>query len=188
MNKLRATHGAHLITLPIVPPALAEGDEAEAGAAGGGGGATTTTPTKGRGSKGATPKKATPGSATKTAAAAEVDQEFYTFPSLACLAGLHEQALRDLGLGYRGRFVCETAASLQEKGGEAWLTALRQAGRVECQKALLEFTGVGPKVADCVALFSLDQVTTPTKAAEGSAGFPLKSGTAEERVPFGPSL
>ena len=47
--------------------------------------------------------------------------------------------------------------NLQSKGGEAWLLALREKGRAEVQEALLEFTGVGKKVADCVALFSLDQ-------------------------------
>ena len=34
---------------------------------------------------------------------------------------------------------------------------MREKTREECKAALLECSGVGPKVADCVALFSLDQ-------------------------------
>lgn len=65
--------------------------------------------------------------------------------------------MRGLGLGYRARFIKETAEKLEGLGGEPWLLALRGKGRKEAQEALTTFPGVGRKVADCVALFSLDQ-------------------------------
>ena len=74
--------------------------------------------------------------------------------------GVHTHA--DMGFGYRAKFIVNTVATLKEKGDddttpEEWLMRLRDGERDAVQEALLEFTGVGRKVADCVALFSLDQ-------------------------------
>lgn len=73
------------------------------------------------------------------------------------LAAVTEAELRTLGLGYRARFVVETTAAVQARGGLAWLHGMRTQSREEVTAALSGLTGVGPKVADCVALFSLDQ-------------------------------
>jgi hypothetical protein len=45
-----------------------------------------------------------------------------------------------------------------ESKGTSWLQDLRTKHRNEVQKELSEFKGVGQKVADCVALFSLDKL------------------------------
>ena len=73
------------------------------------------------------------------------------------LAKADEGDLRALGLGYRAAYVRQTAALLCEKG-DSWLPSLRQVDDPEAVRTMLmECPGVGPKVADCVALFSLDQ-------------------------------
>ena len=82
---------------------------------------------------------------------------FHAFPSAAALAGAPEAGLRALGVGYRAPFIRGTAAGVVALGGEGALAALRAAPRLAAQAALLAFPGVGLKVADCVALFSLDQ-------------------------------
>lgn len=82
---------------------------------------------------------------------------FYSFPTAEALSAASEEDLRGLGLGYRAKFVRATAIALCSKGGEEFLMSLRSKPRKEVQTALLEFVGVGMKVADCVALFSLDQ-------------------------------
>ena len=47
---------------------------------------------------------------------------------------------------------------MQALGGDEWLAGLRaESDPMAVQEALLQFTGVGRKVADCVAVFSLDQ-------------------------------
>ncbi|KAJ1452921.1 DNA glycosylase [Pelagophyceae sp. CCMP2097] len=79
------------------------------------------------------------------------------FPSLAALCAVEEQALRDMGFGYRAPYVVETCRLVAERGGSPWLASLRGASRREAREALVELRGVGFKVADCVALFSLDQ-------------------------------
>ena len=80
----------------------------------------------------------------------------HTFPSPDKLADIDDKVLRDLGFGYRAPYVINTCKTIAEKG-PGWLEGLREKSRQECKEALLECSGVGPKVADCVALFSLDQ-------------------------------
>lgn len=79
------------------------------------------------------------------------------FPALEDVAALGEDELREMGFGYRSPFIAQTARLLVERGGEQYLTALRSVARVEARAALVQLRGVGPKVADCVALFSLEQ-------------------------------
>ena len=83
--------------------------------------------------------------------------ELHTFPTTAELSVATVAELRALGFGYRARFVVESTAAVSSNGGEAWLFALRAKSRDEVQAALMTLCGVGRKVADCVALFALDQ-------------------------------
>ncbi|GJM85238.1 hypothetical protein PR202_ga01673 [Eleusine coracana subsp. coracana] len=59
----------------------------------------------------------------------------------------------------RAKYIVGTAKELQAKpgGGEKWLVSLRGKELPEVIEALCTLPGVGPKVAACVALFSLDQ-------------------------------
>ena len=47
---------------------------------------------------------------------------------------------------------------LHEKGGEDYLHTLKQKSTEEIRKNLMEFLGVGEKVADCILLFSFDRL------------------------------
>ncbi|HHW70505.1 MAG TPA: 8-oxoguanine DNA glycosylase [Clostridiales bacterium] len=80
-------------------------------------------------------------------------QEYYTFPSPTILANSDIDTLRRCGCGYRDRYILETAKKVVEN--EAKLYSLRMLSYDEAIDFLLKFSGVGPKVADCVALFSL---------------------------------
>lgn len=85
--------------------------------------------------------------------------EFYEFPTLKRLASLSEQELREAGFGYRAKYIVGTVKALQSKpgGGEEWLGSLRKLQLKEAIDGLCSLPGVGPKVAACIALFSLDQ-------------------------------
>ena len=86
-------------------------------------------------------------------------QAHFSFPTVEALAThATEDALRALGFGYRAKFIVQSARQVVALGGAAWLTGLRTQPREQVQLALLPLQGVGPKVADCVALFSLDQL------------------------------
>ncbi|MDR2089380.1 MAG: DNA-3-methyladenine glycosylase 2 family protein [Clostridiales Family XIII bacterium] len=80
---------------------------------------------------------------------------FFAFPRIETLAGLSEGDLAPCGLGYRAKYLIQTARRVAEAGGAAWLAALRDAAIAEAESALLSLCGVGPKVAACVLLFGL---------------------------------
>lgn len=80
--------------------------------------------------------------------------DFHAFPDAARVARLTERRLRALGLGYRAPFLRETARAIAR--GDVDLASLRGAPLAEIRETLLALPGVGPKVADCIALFSLD--------------------------------
>ena len=89
--------------------------------------------------------------------------QLYSFPSLEelTLQATDEDLRGKCGMGYRASYILETMKILRDKerGGEEYLrTVLRNINDpLEVQARLCEFKGVGRKVADCVALFSLDQ-------------------------------
>lgn len=92
-------------------------------------------------------------------AAAITWRKVYSFPKLEALQAATDQGLRDMGFGYRAPYIVETRNLLQELGGHEYLISLRAIRDADqVQEKLLEFKGVGRKVADCVALFSLDQM------------------------------
>ncbi|QDZ19581.1 DNA glycosylase [Chloropicon primus] len=86
-------------------------------------------------------------------------KKLYMFPTLEELSGATEETLRAHGFGYRAKFITGTVQKLNSKpgGGAAWLRSLRDVPYKEASAALTELPGVGPKVAACVCLFSLDK-------------------------------
>ncbi|XP_028265667.1 N-glycosylase/DNA lyase isoform X2 [Parambassis ranga] len=89
----------------------------------------------------------------------QLDQtSYYDFPSLSALADSSVEAcLRDLGFGYRARFLQQSAKQILDTRGLQWLEGLRKAPYLEARDALRTLPGVGTKVADCVCLMSLDK-------------------------------
>ena len=79
--------------------------------------------------------------------------DFYLFPTVEKLAFASEKGLQECGLGYRAKYVQATAKKIHDENIN--LEDLRNLPYLEARKILLEFSGVGLKVADCVLLFSL---------------------------------
>ena len=77
---------------------------------------------------------------------------YYTFPTIDELSQASVKDLKDLGLGFRDRYVYETTKKIKE--GKINLENLKQEPTNEVRKQLLTLTGVCPKVADCIMLFS----------------------------------
>jgi N-glycosylase/DNA lyase len=84
------------------------------------------------------------------------NREFYSFPKPQKLAKASIQELASCGLGYRARYVAETARKIAN--GDFDIEELQAKPFEEARKALLTLPGVGPKVADCVLLFSLEKL------------------------------
>jgi len=80
--------------------------------------------------------------------------KYYTFPTSEELSKASVRDLRLLGLGFRDSRVYETTQIINNK-----VVDLEQLEKIEDVKTLreelLKFPGVGPKVADCIMLFSM---------------------------------
>eukprot|EP00752_Nemacystus_decipiens_P009391 g8394.t1 len=87
--------------------------------------------------------------------------ELHSFPTVEAVATRATEAdLRAMGFGYRAKYIVESAKLIHAKGGEQWALDMRNNERDEVRSQLVTLCGVGPKVADCIALFSLDQAST----------------------------
>jgi N-glycosylase/DNA lyase len=103
---------------------------------------------------------------------------YHDFPPPSALTGRNVEAhLRELGFGYRAKYISQTAQMIAEDREEGWLDGLRNpespcyggmkpapAGEMQpegregyrtAHEKLLDLQGVGPKVADCVCLMGL---------------------------------
>lgn len=80
--------------------------------------------------------------------------EYYAFPAASALAEASEQELRELGLGYRARYIEKTAKAVN--AGEISLDKIKAIDSLRrAKQELLKLCGVGEKVADCICLFAL---------------------------------
>ena len=79
----------------------------------------------------------------------------YTYPTPEALVEAGEQALRDLGLGYRARYIVSAAEKVSKSEIDLW--ALRRASYDDALDALMTLDGVGDKVANCIMLFCMDK-------------------------------
>ena len=117
-----------------------------------------------------------PSSAPSSASAAVADGlkdtvvQLYSFPTVEELHRASEDDLRRMGFGYRASFITKSIEELTKKTPDPmqWLYSLRDYGLINpqlsqsdvrgyVQNQLLLFHGVGRKVADCIAVFSMDQ-------------------------------
>ncbi len=81
-------------------------------------------------------------------------KSYYTFPTPEELSKASVKDLRDLGLGFRDVRVFETTRLVKNK--EIDIEKLEQIEDIEqLREELLKLPGVGPKVADCIMLFSM---------------------------------
>lgn len=81
------------------------------------------------------------------------DREYYTFPSIESLSKASVDDLRGLGLGFRDVRIYETTKKILNK--EVDLSKLHEEKDTKkVRDTLLTLSGVGPKVADCILLFS----------------------------------
>jgi N-glycosylase/DNA lyase len=81
-------------------------------------------------------------------------RELYAFPTVKKLASLKEDDLDICSLGYRAKYLAEAARQVNVDGG-AFLAPADKADEEKTEAYLKSLSGVGPKVAHCVMLFSL---------------------------------
>ena len=80
-------------------------------------------------------------------------KKYYTFPTAKQLENVSVENYRGLGLGFRDIRLYETTKMILDKKVD--LGKLKEnENTVEVREELLTLSGVGPKVADCILLFS----------------------------------
>ena len=80
-------------------------------------------------------------------------KKYYTFPTPEELKNVTVEEYRNIGLGFRDIRLYETTKMILEK--EIDLKKLKENPNTkEVREELLKLSGVGPKVADCILLFS----------------------------------
>ncbi len=84
------------------------------------------------------------------------DMEFYTFPDIKSLCNASIQDLLSCGLGYRSRFVLNSAKDIADKIIN--IEFLKNTKYEFAKEELLKLDGVGEKIADCILLFSFDKL------------------------------
>ena len=82
------------------------------------------------------------------------NRDLYSFPSIGALAASRVEDLETCKLGYRAPYIAETARQINIDGG-AFLATADKASPEKAEEYLLSLSGVGPKVAHCVLLFSM---------------------------------
>ena len=106
--------------------------------------------------------------------------EYYDFPTPKALADASADDLYACNLGYRSRYIHETALSVYR--GDIDLEALPNMDYAAARSELLKLCGVGAKVADCICLFALhkteafpiDTHINKVLAAQYPSGFPFE--------------
>ena len=81
-------------------------------------------------------------------------KDYYTFPTAEQLKDVIVKEYRNLGLGFRDKRIYETTQMIIK--GQVNLEKMQENPNTwEVREELLTLSGVGPKVADCILLFSI---------------------------------
>jgi N-glycosylase/DNA lyase len=80
----------------------------------------------------------------------------HTLPTWAQIATAGETRLRAAKLGYRARYIHQTACFLAQNPG--WLDATEVLPTEAARERLISLPGVGRKIADCVLLFGMGRL------------------------------
>lgn len=91
--------------------------------------------------------------------------KYYAFPSPEVLREASEEELEACGLGFRAKYVKDTVDKIYKsltdvKEYEQYnIYNIARLDADNCHEALQQFIGIGPKVADCIMLFSMGKVS-----------------------------
>ncbi|QXM05228.1 DNA-3-methyladenine glycosylase family protein [Crassaminicella indica] len=80
-------------------------------------------------------------------------KKYYAFPKLEELLNKSVEEIKESHTGYRAKYIVDTVAIAAERQIEIY--NLKKLSTSDAKKQLLKFSGVGPKVADCILLFSM---------------------------------
>ena len=80
---------------------------------------------------------------------------YYTFPAVSDLEKASIEDIQGCGLGFRSRYVNDTVHKIYT--GKVNLKFIKSQGDDICHEELKKLNGIGPKVSDCIMLFSMQK-------------------------------
>lgn len=81
--------------------------------------------------------------------------DMYAFPTPSQLKDVTVEQYNELRMGFRSKYIFDAVSKILS--GEIDETALKTMDYTQAQKYIMQIKGVGPKVADCVLLFSCEK-------------------------------
>ncbi len=85
----------------------------------------------------------------------KIDDENYAFPTVERISKLTVEDLSPIRAGFRAKYIIDAAQKI--KSGQVCLQTLETLELDTARQTLMQIKGIGPKVADCVLLFSCSQ-------------------------------
>ncbi|WP_138203874.1 DNA-3-methyladenine glycosylase family protein [Haloimpatiens lingqiaonensis] len=82
-------------------------------------------------------------------------EKYYTFPTIEKLHEANIEELEECGVGFRAKYIVDTVEKLYK--GDMNLEEIKKLNDDKCHEEIQKFSGVGPKVGDCVMLFSMQK-------------------------------
>lgn len=84
------------------------------------------------------------------------ENNYYSFPTISELSCASLDELRSCGVGYRDKYIYNTVKMINE--GQVNMNEVPEMDLLSARNELKKLSGVGDKVADCILLFSCQQV------------------------------
>ena len=85
-------------------------------------------------------------------------KKYYAFPTPKQLSEVSIEDIRACQTGFRDKYIKGAVDYVNENNED--VLSYRNLSTDECVKELIKFSGVGPKVADCIALFGMQKYDT----------------------------
>ncbi len=85
-------------------------------------------------------------------------KKYYAFPTPQELSQVSVEDIRACQTGFRDKYIKSVVDYVSENNVD--ILSYRKLNTDECIKELVKFNGVGPKVADCIALFGMQKYDT----------------------------
>ncbi|MGB4501153.1 MAG: DNA-3-methyladenine glycosylase family protein [Natronincolaceae bacterium] len=83
-------------------------------------------------------------------------KDHYSFPDVEIISELNDEQLEPYGVGYRSKYILKAAKKVVDENIS--FERLKELSGEDCYNAMLEFSGVGPKVASCILVFAMGKV------------------------------
>lgn len=80
---------------------------------------------------------------------------YYAFPTVEELSKATIEELEDCSTGFRAKYIKSTVDKIVNK--EKDLELIKKLDDEECHNSMKDFNGIGPKVSDCIILFSMQK-------------------------------